>query len=60
MKKEKKSYIFKLRFSETQVELLKQKAENSGFGSIATYIRYQLFVTIPLIEQVNVALAKRG
>ena len=59
MKKDKKSHIFKLRISETQVELMKQKAENSGFGSVAAYIRYQLFVTIPLIEQVNIALAKR-
>ncbi|MFA6888789.1 MAG: hypothetical protein WC254_04810 [Candidatus Woesearchaeota archaeon] len=42
---------FKLRFTERQLEQLRQKAAESGFKSIAVYIRYHIFFTVPLLEK---------
>lgn len=50
--KENRFESFKLRFTEEQLEQLKQKAVESGFRSVAGYVRYHLFFTVPMLEKI--------
>ena len=52
-KQRKLEHRFKLQLTEEQLEMLKERAEASGFITINEYIRFELFLKKPIMDKIN-------
>ena len=49
----KVEHRFKLQLTEEQKEMLRERAEASGFITINEYIRFELFLKKPIVDKIN-------